>query len=431
MVDRDPLFEGGCAVSIVDRAKNICLTPNTEWPVIAAETASAGSLITEYAALLAAIGPIAAFIGGSIVGRTIPFVGSYRVPLFSGLVIAVFAFGLAIVGVFVLSLITNALAPTFAGEQNSTQALKVAVYSYTPAWIAGVLQIVPLLGILAIFAALYGLYLLYLGLPRLMKCPADKAVPYTAVVVVCAIVMWIVIGAITATVAGAGMLGAGALSGAATRSGFPDSSVQFDKDSPLGKLQALGSKLEESNKKMDAARANGDEHAQAAAALEGLGTLLGGGKRVDPVSIDQLKAFVPETFAGLPKRSSHAERNGIAGLMVSKAEAQYGDAGGKSVTLEISDTGGVSGLLGLASWAGVEGEKDDESGSEKTQRVGGRLVHERTSKTGGTNDFGLVLGDRFVVSAKGSGVSVSELKTATSSLDLSRIESMKDAGVQK
>jgi Yip1 domain len=414
--------------SIVDRAKNICLTPNTEWPVIAAEPTTPGTLVTGYVVPLAAIGAISGFIGGAFIGTTLPMVGTYRVPLFSGLVVACFTFCMAIVGVFVLSFIINALAPTFGGEQNSTQALKVAVYSYTPAWIAGVLQIVPLLGIFAIFAALYGLYLLYLGLPRLMKVAEDKAVAYTAVVVVCAIVLSVVITVIGGAIAGVGMIGAGALSGASTRS---SSEVQFDKNSPMGKLQELGTKLEESNKKMVAAQKSGDQNAQAAAAVETLGTLFGGGKRVEPVALDQLKAFVPESFAGLPKTASSAEKTGIASLMVSKAEARYGDGAGKTVSLDISDTGGVSGLMGLASWIGVEGEKDDDSASEKTQKVSGRIVHERTSKTGGTNEFGLVLGDRFIVTAKGNGVGVSELKAAIAGLDLAKLESMKNVGVQK
>jgi hypothetical protein len=384
--------------------------------------------VSGYVVPLAAIGAISGFIGGSLIGHTLPLLGTYRVPLFSGLVVALFTFCMAIVGVFILSLVINALAPTFGGEQNSTQALKLAVYSYTPAWIAGVLQIVPLLGIFALFAALYGLYLLYLGLPRLMKVAEDKAVAYTAVVVVCAIVLSVIITVIGGTIAGAGMIGAGALGGAAARS---SSDVQFDKNSPMGKLQELGTKLEQSNKKMEAAQKSGDEKAQVAAAVESLGTLFGGGKRVDPVAIDQLKAFVPESLAGLPKTASSAEKTGIAGLMVSKAEARYGDGGGKRVTLEISDTGGVSGLMGLASWVGVEGEKDDDSGSEKTQKVNGRIVHERTSKTGGTNEFGIVLGDRFVVSATGNGVGVSELKAAISGLDLVKLESMKNVGVQK
>ena len=117
--------------------------------------------------------------------------------------------------------------------------------------------------------------------------------------------------------------------------------------------------------------------------------------------------------------------------MVSKAEATYGDGAGKSVTLEISDTGGVSGLVGLASWAGIEGEKEDDNGSEKTHKVGGRLVHEKISKRGGSNEFGLVLGDRFLVSANGRGVGLDELKAAIGGLDLATLESMKNAGVEK
>jgi hypothetical protein len=416
------------AVSLIERVKNICLTPKTEWPVIAAEPTSPGTLVSGYVVPLAAIGAIAGFIGGSLIGHSLPYLGSYRVPFLSGLVAALFVFCMAIVGVFVLAFIINALAPTFGGEQNSTQALKVAVYSYTPAWIAGVLQIVPLLGVFGLFAALYALYLLYLGLPRLMKCPADQAVAYTLVVVVCAIILSVVITAVGGTIAGAGLIGRSALGGAASRS---SSEVQFDKNSAMGKLQDLGNKLEQSNKKMEAAQKSGDEKAQVAAAFEGLGTLLGGGKRVDPIAIDELKSLVPESFAGLPKTASSAERTGIAGLMVSKAEATYRDGAAKSVRLDISDTGGVSGLLGLASWAGVEGEKDDDSGSEKTQKVGGRLVHERTSKTGGTNEFSIVLGDRFVVSAKSSGIGVNELKAAVAGLDLAKLESMKDAGAQK
>jgi hypothetical protein len=412
-------------VSIVDRAKNICLTPKTEWPIIAAEPASTGPLMTGYVVPLAAVGAIAGFIGSSIVGQSLPYIGTYRTPLLTGLVLAVFAVGMAVLGVFVLSFIINALAPTFGAEQNTTQALKVAVYSYTPVWIAGVLQIVPLLGIFVIFAAFYAMYLLYLGLPRLMKCPEDKAVGYTAVVIVCAVVLFLVIGGITAMFAGAGIAGAGAL-GAGAGSG-----VQFDKDSPMGKLEQLGAKLEQSNKKMEAAQKSGDQDAQVAAAFEGLGTLLGGGKRVDPIAIDQLKTFVPESFAGFAKTSSNAEKTGIGGLMVSKAEAQYGDGADKTLSLEISDTGGVSGLMGLASWVGVEGEKEDDTGSEKTVRVDGRLVHERRSKTGGTNEYGIVIGNRFVVSVNGQGVGLDELKAAVAGLDLAKLEAMKDVGVQK
>jgi hypothetical protein len=417
-------------MAIVERVKNICLRPKLEWPVIAEESTPAGSLVAGYVAPLAAIGALAGLIGRSFVGVTVPFLGSYRVPLAAGLVTAIFAFAMAIVGVFVLGLIINALAPTFGGEKNGAQALKVAAYSYTPGWVAGALQILPALGILGVLAGLYGLYLLYLGLPRLMKSPPERAAGYTAIVVICAIVLSVAIAALGGMVAGAGLLGSGAMSGALRRA-TPHSDVQFDKDSPLGKLQALGKQMEASNQKMAAAQKSGDPNAQVAAAVEGLGTLLGGGKHVEPIGIDQLKAFVPDTFGGLPKRSSSAEKNGLVGLKVSRAEATYGDGTQKSVTLEISDTGGASGLLGLAGWAGLQGEREDDNGSERTEKVDGRIVHEKTSKTGGANEYGIVLGERFVVSARGRGLGIGELKSALSALDLAKLESLKGVGVTK
>ena len=409
-------------MNLQNRARNILLTPNTEWPAIAEETTSTSSLITGYVVPLAAIGAVAGFIGGSLVGMSLPFIGHYRVPIMSGLVGAAFAFVMAIVGVLILAFIINALAPTFGAQKNSAQAIKLAVYSYTPAWLAGVLQILPALSALGIIAGLYGIYLLYLGLPRLMKSPPEKSAAYTAVIVVCAIVLSVVITAV-----GGVMIGSAAMGRAGAAAALEES--QLDPASPLGKLEALGRSLEKSSEKMEAARKSGDVEGQTAAAFESLGTLLGGGKRVEPVALDQLTPFVPQTFASLPKRSSNSERTGMAGIMVATAEATYGD-GDKSVTLEITDTGGASGLMGLASWVGVQGEKDNDQMSERTERVGGRLVHQRVSKTGGRNEFTIVLGERFIVKAEGDA-DINTLRGAVSSLDLQKLESMKGAGVSK
>lgn len=411
-------------MDLVQRAKNIVLSPSTEWGVIETEPATTGGLITGYAVPLAAIGAVAGFIGSAMIGTTLPFVGHYRTPFMAALVGAIVAFGMALVGVFVLSLIIDALAPTFGAQKNQIQALKVAVYSYTPAWLAGVLQIVPILGVLGIFAAFYGMYLLYLGLPRLMKSPQDKTLPYALVVIVCAIVV-----SVAAALVGGLFIGTAAMG--ALSSASDSSEVQFDKNSPMGKLQEIAKAAEESNKKMEAAGKAGDPNAQAAAAIEGLGALLGGGKRVDPIAIEELKPLVPETFVGLARKSYSAEKTGFAGLMVSKAEARYADDEGKSVELDISDTGGVSGLMAFAGWAGVEGVKEDDSGSERTYKVDGRLTHEKTSKTGGSNEYAVVLADRFVVTAKGRGVGLETLKAAVGSLDLAKLESMKAAGTNR
>ena len=53
-------------MDIVTRAKNICLTPNTEWSVIAEENAPTGALLTGYVIPLAAIGAVVSIIRGVI-----------------------------------------------------------------------------------------------------------------------------------------------------------------------------------------------------------------------------------------------------------------------------------------------------------------------------------------------------------------------------
>jgi len=424
-------------MSLVDRVKNICLTPNTEWSVIAAEPASVGGLMAGYVAPLISAGVVAGFIGGSVVGRSVLFVGgTYRTPLVTGVSLGIFAFVMGIVSVFILSLIINALAPTFGGQKDGIQALKVAAYSYTPGWLAGVLQVLPSLGALAgLVGGLYGLYLLYLGLPTLMKSPKEKAAGYAVVVVVCAIVLSLAAASVGALVIGAGAIGSGSagsgIFGGTTALGSPSGEVEFDKDSSLGKLQQLGKAMEESNKQMDAAQKSGDPNAQAAAAMNSLGTLLGGGRKVDPLDPDALRPFIPTTFAGLAREGAGtAEKAGMPGLMLSRAEGRYGQSGSKTATLEVSDSGGVSGLVGLASWAGLQTSTADDDGSEKTTKVGSRMVHEKRSKSGG-DEYSIVIGERFMVTARSRDVSVDELRTAVGALDLGKLESLKDVGVQK
>lgn len=194
-------------MNLVERAKNICLTPATEWSVIEAERVSTNSLITGYVAPLAAVSALAAFVGGSVIGRAIPFVGTFRVPFFTGLGVAVFTFVMALVGVFAIAASIDALAPSFGAAKNPEQAMKVAAYSFTPGWVAGILQVLPALGVLVLLGSLYSLYILYLGLPKLMKCPEDKAIGYTAVIVIMAIVISAIIGTVAGSMGGIGMLG--------------------------------------------------------------------------------------------------------------------------------------------------------------------------------------------------------------------------------
>ncbi len=182
-------------MSLIDRVKNIILTPKTEWPVIDREPGDVPYIFTNYVAILAAIPAICGFIGMSIVGISLPGMGTIRMPVASGLLNAVVSYLLTFITVYVVALVVDALAPTFSSRKNFESALKVTAYSFTPFWVCGSFLLIPGLRFLTILG-LYGLYLLWLGLPVLMKSPQEKSIGYTAAVVISAIVIVIVLGLI-------------------------------------------------------------------------------------------------------------------------------------------------------------------------------------------------------------------------------------------
>ena len=96
--------------------------------------------------------------------------------------------------------------------------------------------------------------------------------------------------------------------------------------------------------------------------------------------------------------------------MVSKAEATYDDGEGRSATLEITDTGGVSGLMGLASWMNVQQESQSDDGYERTRQIDDRLTHEKSSRSS-DDEFAVVVADRFLVAARGRGIDVDALRS--------------------
>lgn len=183
-------------MNIVERAKNLILTPAAEWDRIAGETHTVQELYTGWIMILAAIPAIATFIGFSIVG-TGAFGFSYRVPVVAGISNAIASYLLSLAMVYVFALVIDALSPTFGGEKNFAQAFKVAAFAPVASWLAGVFAILPALSILGILG-LYSLYLLYVGLPRLMKTPPEKALPYTVVVILVGIVLSAVVAALSA-----------------------------------------------------------------------------------------------------------------------------------------------------------------------------------------------------------------------------------------
>jgi hypothetical protein len=409
---------------LVARVKAILMTPKTEWPVIASEPATVADLYKNYIVVLAAIPAIAGFIKGSLIGYS-GFGVHVRTPFGMGLASAIVTYLLTLGLVYVLALIVDALAPTFGGQKNPVQALKAVAYSYTASWVASIALVLPVIGWLVVLAGgIYGIYLLYLGLPATMKAPPEKAVGYTVVTIILAILLGWVVGLVVA-----GMAGTAAISQAAL-GGSNSSIVTIDDDSALGKLDAWSRKVEAAGEKLEAAQKSGDADAQAAALGAMVGTAFSGGAQVEALAPDLLKPFMPETLGGLARTEISAERNGAMGMQVSEARATYSDGASRRLQLEVIDMGSAKGLMGLAGLAGVESERQTEHGYEKTYKEDGRIVQEQWDSQGKHGEFSIVLGNRFNVKVSGDADDFAQIKAAVASLNLAGLEAMKDHGVK-
>jgi hypothetical protein len=277
---------------------------------------------------------------------------------------------------------------------------------------------VPWIGaLLALAGGIYSIYLLNLGLPPMMQCPPDKSIGYTVVTVIIAIVLSIVIAAVV-----------GSITGSVAPGQLGSSDIEYDKDSPLGNLEDWSKKMEQASKQVEAASQSGDAEAQTEAIGAMIGTAIGGGDKVEALAPDQLKPFIPDSLADLPRTDISVERNGAMGMQISEAHATFRDAGGRTLRLEITDTGSAKGLMALAGMAGMEEDKQTNSGFSKTYKDDGRIVHEEWNNSG-SGEYSVVVGNRFTVKVSGDAEEFDQLKAALNEVNIAGLEALKDTGV--
>ena len=182
--DRTGTFD----MNLVERARSLILQPLREWQLIDAEPHTVRDLYTGYVMILAAIPAVCGFIGYSIVGAG-PWGAAHRMAIGAGVAYLVVGYLLTLGWVYILALIIEAFAPKFEGKRDFEQALKVAAFFPTPWWLAGVFSVIPALWIIGFFLGLYSLYLLFLGLPKLMRVPESKAIPFLVVMFMALIIL--------------------------------------------------------------------------------------------------------------------------------------------------------------------------------------------------------------------------------------------------
>lgn len=381
---------GGPEVSgLVDRLKSLWTKPAETWPIIAQEQTTPGDLITRYAIPLAAIGPICDFAHGQLFGYGALGI-SYTPGLMFGLSTMVVSYVLGLIGIIVLGLIADMLAPKFGGQSNRTAAFKLVVFSATAAWVAGIFQLIPFLGILGILG-LYSFYLFYSGVAPLMKVPEGQSLAYSAVTLVCGVLLLWIVGAVSA--AFLGLFGLTALSGMTK-----DEGASVEINLPGGGKIDTG-KVEEASKQ-----------------LEGLAN----GETPKPIDVAQLQALLPASI-GAFQRSS-VESTGVGGIG-STAEASYKN-GDKTLNVRIVDMAAMGAVAGIVGSLGVEQNREDENGYERTRTVDGAIQTEKWEKKASRGSFGTMVAGRFMIEAEGDAGSIDELKAIVAGIDRGKLESL-------
>jgi Yip1 domain len=412
-------------MNLVERAKAILLKPAETWPVIDAEPATVSSLYRNWLLILAAIPAVCHFIGYSLVGYN-GFGVSLRTPIVMGLVSAVVGYVAGLVALFLFALLVDAFAPPFGGTKNQVSAMKLVAYSATAGCVATVLLIVPsmLLGLVVFLAGCYGVYLFWLGLPTLMKCPKDKAVGYTAVVMVVGFIGYVVVVSVLGALFGIGMMMTGlGRHGDHVSITAPDGRVVID----TAGLDAMSKRVEDAKARMEAAQKSGDPASAGAALGEMMGAITGTGAA--PIPVADLKAQLPEALGALKRESFETSGGSAMGLQSSVAKASY-VAGDQRAELTLSDLGGLGGLASVATWANVTVDKETPDGIEKTYKDNGRTVHERSRKDGSHSEYTVILKNGVIVEASGDHVDGAALKSMAGALNLDAIEGMKRAAAK-
>jgi hypothetical protein len=453
---------------LIERVKNIVMSPKLEWPVIAPERTSVAQLYTGYVAPLSALTAVMAFVHMSLIGVSVPFAGAIRTPIASGLMYSIVAFGFGLVGLFLVGLIINALAPTFSGVRDQRQALKVAAYSLTPAWLSAVLALSPILPtLLQLIAGLYGIYVLYLGLPIVMRSPREKAFGYTAAVVICTILLGILFGVLSAAAGRFGLLPGTFGANSAAQATAQDQGANIvgniignalgtDEKGKAGLSAALSNLAKAgqqsaqqpassggTNADRSTSDAQGNASANSTASdsaqnpmsaagglLTALGGALGGNHRVDVVDFKTLTAMLPGSLPGMKRTDAQGKNQGAVGVTTASAKGSYQADNGASVHIELSDLSGVSGLMDLAGSLVQSTTSESDSGYEKDKVISGRSVHEKYDAKAKKGDLSVMLAKRFQVEITGEGVDMTSLEQALGQVDLARLETMKDQGAQ-
>ena len=139
-------------------------------------------------------------------------------------------------------------------------------------------------------------------------------------------------------------------------------------------------------------------------------------KKLTPLSIDQVKALIPNELLGMQRSSFSA--NSAMGVSVGKGT--YKGDGDKELDIEIIDCAGEVG----ASWYTMRYfslwnfQQEDDNGYQKTIDFNGGKAIEKYTKSNDRYELTYFGNDRFIVQINGEKIGIDGIKQVASNLNL-------------
>ena len=176
----------------------------------------------------------------------------------------------------------------------------------------------------------------------------------------------------------------------------------------LGKLEAASRALQASANQVQAQQAGAPPPAGSVKALPA----------------ETLKGLLPSALSsGYDRVEVSSASAGAAGMAGAQAIGVYAK-GDSRITLQINDLAAAGALASLAGAVNVESSRETASGYEKVGKVDGRMTTETLDRSSKHGRYSVVVADRFVVEAEGTGMGIDDLKAAVQAVGFSRLEAL-------
>lgn len=157
------------------------------------------------------------------------------------------------------------------------------------------------------------------------------------------------------------------------------------------------------------------------AATESLDAAAKSMKGKKTLSADALEAFLPAQVAGLQRVDVARELPEGDDLSGPTVRADFGKDD-KTLSLSITDLGAAGALAALAGAFDVESGGERDGRVEKVTKVDGRMTAESWEPAARRGEYSVMVADRFMIHAKGAGLSMDEIRKAAASLGYARLE---------